>query len=144
MPGRHWPARHDHVRCGWAVAKRTMWPNGVVVLAPALDQHLRLGERVEHFAVQQLIPEVGSDTPIARTASATGLPCAVSTSTCRSLATICSGVLRFPASLNPATASPVSHSRRATSTGAGQSLLCRPAMAGRSSLRAERGEPYFR
>ena len=34
-------------------------------------------------------------TPIARTASATGRPCAVSTSTCRSLATISSAVCRF-------------------------------------------------
>ena len=65
---------------------------GIVVLAPLLDQHLRLSERVEHFAVQQLVPELCSVTPMERAASATALPCAVSTSTWRSLATISSGV----------------------------------------------------
>src|SRR3712207_3918226 len=57
--------------------------------------------------------------PIARTASATGLPWAVRTSTCRSLATICSGVLRFPAMSVPSVVIPASHSRRTTSRGAG-------------------------
>ena len=35
-----------------------MWPYGVVVPAPALDQHLGRPERAEHLAVQQLIPEL--------------------------------------------------------------------------------------
>src|SRR3712207_2961506 len=35
-----------------------MWPHGVVVLTPALDQYLGLPECAEHFAVQQLIPEL--------------------------------------------------------------------------------------
>jgi hypothetical protein len=30
-------------------------PDGVEVLAPLLDQHLRLAEGVEHLAVQQLV-----------------------------------------------------------------------------------------
>ena len=72
-----------------------------MVLAPLLDQHLRFPGRVEQLTVQQLVPEFGSVTPIARSASATVLPCAVSTSTCRSLATVCSGVLRFPPCPSP-------------------------------------------
>src|ERR671917_462798 len=44
-------------------------------------------------------PAPPSVTPIARTASATGRPCAVSTSTCRSLATISSAVCLFLAIL---------------------------------------------
>ena len=80
-----------------------MGPKGVVVPAPALDHDLRLLERIEHLAVEQLVPEpalgldprVTSVTPMERIASATGRPCAVSTSTCRSLATISSGLCLF-------------------------------------------------
>jgi hypothetical protein len=32
-------------------------PNGVVVLPPSFDEHAGFGERVEHLAVQQLVPE---------------------------------------------------------------------------------------
>jgi hypothetical protein len=71
----------------------------VVVPPPALDHDLGLRQRVEDLAVEQLVPEPTSLTPIARTASATGRPCAVSTSTCRSLATISSAVCRFLAIL---------------------------------------------
>ena len=71
----------------------------VVVPPPAFDHDLGLRQRVEDLAVEQLIPELTSVTPIARTASATGRPCAVSTSTCRSLATISSAVCRFLAIL---------------------------------------------
>jgi hypothetical protein len=35
-----------------------VWPYGVEVAAPLLDQHLGLPERVEHLAVQQLVPEL--------------------------------------------------------------------------------------
>ncbi len=72
-----------------------MRPGPIVVAPPFLDQHLRFPERVEHLAVQQLIPQLGSVTPIARTASATDLPCAISTSAWRSFATISSGVCAF-------------------------------------------------
>jgi hypothetical protein len=67
----------------------------VVVATPALDHDLRLLERIEHLAVEQLVPELTCVTPIERIASATGRPCAVSTSTCRSLATISSGLCLF-------------------------------------------------
>ena len=35
-----------------------MWPDGVVVAAPALDQHLGLLQRVEDLAVEELVPEL--------------------------------------------------------------------------------------
>jgi hypothetical protein len=66
-----------------------------VVPAPALDHDLRLLERIDDLAVEQLVPELTCVTPIERIASATGRPCAVSTSTCRSLATISSGLCLF-------------------------------------------------
>jgi hypothetical protein len=65
------------------------------VLAPTLDHDLGLLERGEDLAVEQLVPELTSVTPIDRIASATVRPCAVSTSTCRSFATISSGLCRF-------------------------------------------------
>ena len=37
----------------WLVAKRTMRPDGVVVIAPSLDQHLRLRQIIEDFPIQQ-------------------------------------------------------------------------------------------
>jgi hypothetical protein len=66
---------------------------------PAFDHDLGLRQRVEDLAVEQLVVELTSLTPIARTASATGRPWAVSTSTCRSLLTISSAVCRFLAIL---------------------------------------------
>ena len=60
--------------------------------APALNQDLRLPQAVEDLAIQRFVPYVTSVTPIERTASATDVPCEVSTSTWRSLATISSGV----------------------------------------------------
>jgi hypothetical protein len=65
------------------------------VPTPALDHDLRLLERIEDLAVEQLVPELTCVTPIERIASATVRPCAVSTSTCRSLATISSGLCLF-------------------------------------------------
>ena len=35
-----------------------MWPAGVVLAPPALDEHLRLQERVELLSGQQLIPQL--------------------------------------------------------------------------------------
>ena len=66
-----------------------------MVPAPALDHDLRLLERIEDLAVEQFVPELTCVTPIERIASATGRPCAVSTSTCRSFATISSGLCLF-------------------------------------------------
>jgi hypothetical protein len=46
-------------------------PDRVVVPAPALDDDLGFLERVEDLAVEQLVPELTSVTPIERIASAT-------------------------------------------------------------------------
>jgi hypothetical protein len=72
-----------------------VWAKGVVVATPALDDDLGLLERIDDLAVEQLVAELTSVTPIDRIASATVRPCAVSTSTCRSFATISSAVCRF-------------------------------------------------
>src|SRR5215207_4331497 len=80
--------------CGRPVGQRGVWAKGVIVATPALDDDLGLLERGENLAVEQLVPELTSVTPIERIASATDRPCAVSTSTCRSLATISSGLWR--------------------------------------------------
>jgi hypothetical protein len=65
------------------------------VATPALDEDLGFLQRGEDLAVEQLVPELTSVTPIEWIASATGRPCAVSTSTCRSFATISSGLCLF-------------------------------------------------
>ena len=67
----------------------------IVVSAPALDENLGLGEAVEDLTIEELVPELTALTPIERIASATLRPCDVSTSTCRSLATISSAEERF-------------------------------------------------
>ncbi len=36
-----------------------MWPPGIVVLTPALDDDARLGEAVEQLAVQELVAKLG-------------------------------------------------------------------------------------
>ena len=46
------------LRCRRSVADGTMRPDGVVVLAPMLDQHLGLLEGVEDLTVEQLIPKL--------------------------------------------------------------------------------------
>jgi hypothetical protein len=92
-PGRE--GRHPHLRGGWPVAQRRMGPNRIVVASPALDDDLRLAQRVEDLAVEQLVSKPTSVTPIERIASATGVPCATRTSTWRSLATISSGLCLF-------------------------------------------------
>src|SRR4051812_16108012 len=71
-----------------------MRPNRIVMASPALDDDLSFSEWVEDLAIQQLVPQT-SVTPMARIASATGVPCATSTSTWRSLDTISSGVCLF-------------------------------------------------
>ena len=38
-----------------------MGPDGIVMTAPALDDNLRLVESVEDLAVEQLVPEPGSE-----------------------------------------------------------------------------------
>ena len=72
-----------------------MRPDRIVVPAPTLDDDLGFLERREDLAVEQLVAELTSVTPIERIASATVRPCAVSPSTCRSLATISSGLCLF-------------------------------------------------
>ena len=39
----------------WALAKCTVWPLGVVVFPPLLDQDLSLTQTVEDFAIEQFI-----------------------------------------------------------------------------------------
>jgi hypothetical protein len=51
-----------------------MRPNGVVMPAPSLDKNLSLLERVEDLAVEQLVSELCSDTPIRRQNSPTVIP----------------------------------------------------------------------
>src|SRR5918995_2676396 len=96
---RSWPGKRSrpelNLGCGRPVGQRGVWAKGVIVATPALDDDLGFLERVEDLAVEQLVPEPTSVTPIERIASATIRPCAVSTSTCRSLATISSGLCRF-------------------------------------------------
>ena len=56
---------------GRPVGQRGVWAKGVVVATPALDDDLGLLERGEDLAVEQLVPELTSVTPIERIASAT-------------------------------------------------------------------------
>ncbi len=98
-----------------------MWAKGVVVPTPALDDDLGLLERGEDLAVEQLVPELTSVTPIERIASATGRPCAVSTSTCRSFATISSGLCRF-LDIDPSSSWPKAIPQGGTSQGADHPL----------------------
>src|ERR671913_412549 len=96
---RSWPRKRSrpelNLGCGRPVGQRGVWARGVIVPAPALDDDLGFLERIEYLAVEQLVPEPTSVTPIDRIASATVRPCAVSTSTWRSFATISSGLCRF-------------------------------------------------
>ena len=49
----------DAFRRGWTIPQCAMWPDGVGVDAPLLDEDLGLPEAVEDFAVQQFVPEPG-------------------------------------------------------------------------------------
>src|SRR5918995_6460267 len=96
---RSWSGKRSrpqlNLRCGRPVGQRGVWAKGVIVPRPALNDDLGLLERGEDLAVEPLVAELTSVTPIDRIASATGRPCAVRTSTCRSFATISSAVCRF-------------------------------------------------
>src|SRR5450830_2105197 len=67
----------------------------IVVASPAFDDDLSLPQRVEDFAVEQLVTQATSITPIWRIASTMPWPCETRTSTCRSLVTISSGLRLF-------------------------------------------------
>ena len=62
--------QHD-LRGGRDGAERRVRSKGVVVPTPALDDDLGLLERGDDLAVEQLVPELTSVTPIERMASAT-------------------------------------------------------------------------
>ena len=72
---RSWPGKRSRPQYdlwrGRDVAERRVRSNGVVVPAPSLDDDLGLQERGEDLAVEQLVPELTSVTPIERIASAT-------------------------------------------------------------------------
>ena len=51
--------RHEDLRSGSLVADRGVWPDGVVVTPPALDDDLRLAERVEDLAIEKLVSQAG-------------------------------------------------------------------------------------
>ena len=68
--GKRSRPQHD-LRGGRDGAERRVRSNGVVVPTPALDDDLGLLERGEDLAVEQLVPELTSVTPIERIASAT-------------------------------------------------------------------------
>ena len=68
--GKRCRPQHDLWR-GRDGAEQGGGPKGVVVPAPALDHDLRLLERIDDLAVEQLVPELTSVTPIERIASAT-------------------------------------------------------------------------
>src|SRR5215203_4192589 len=88
-------AGQDHLGGRRLVAQGRVGAAGVVVPPPALDHDLGFRQRGEDLAVEQLVTELTPATPIALTASATGRPCAVSTSICLNLATPSSAVCRF-------------------------------------------------
>src|SRR5262245_1140107 len=46
---------HDGFRCRWAIAQRTVGPNLIVGLPPALHEHLYLPECIKQFPIQQFI-----------------------------------------------------------------------------------------
>src|SRR5918993_1363795 len=97
---RSWPGKRSrpelNLGCGRPVGQRGVGAKGVVGATPALEDDLGLLERREDLAVEQLVAELTSVTPIDRSASATVRPCAVSTSTCRSFATISSWLRAIP------------------------------------------------
>src|SRR5215207_2758811 len=72
-----------------------MGPDRIVMPSPAFDDDLSLLQGGEDLAIQQLVSEPTSVTPMERIASVTRVPCATRTSTWRSLETISSGVCLF-------------------------------------------------
>ena len=51
--------RDEDLRCWWLVSERSVRAHGVVVPPPALDDDLRLGERVEDFPIEQFVAKPG-------------------------------------------------------------------------------------
>jgi len=54
----------DSIRCWWTIGKGAVRPDAVVVAPPALDQNLGFLEAVEDLAIEELVPELCSDTPM--------------------------------------------------------------------------------
>ena len=56
----HWQffSRDDDFRCRRSITQRAVRPDGVVVDAPLLDDHLCFSQRVEDLSVQQLIAQL--------------------------------------------------------------------------------------
>ncbi len=48
----------DRRRCRGSVAQRAVWPDSVVLVPPAFDEHLRLRQRVEDLPIQQLVAKL--------------------------------------------------------------------------------------
>ena len=46
-------------RCRRPVAERGVWPDRVVVDAPAFGQHAQFFHRVEDLTVEELVPQLG-------------------------------------------------------------------------------------
>src|SRR6516164_6632781 len=42
----------------WSVSQRGVWPDGVEVQAPAFSQHAQFLDRVEDFAIEELISQL--------------------------------------------------------------------------------------
>ena len=55
---RNWRGQ-DGFGSWWSVSQGAVRPDGIVMLAPLLDQDLGIAERTEDLAVEQLIPEAG-------------------------------------------------------------------------------------
>ena len=46
----------------WSIAQQTVWPDRIVMVTPAFDQHLLLRERIEYLRVQDFIPKLSIET----------------------------------------------------------------------------------
>ena len=57
--GESW---YEHLGCWSTVANRGMRPDRVVVTSPAFDDDLRLAQRIEDLAVEQLVAQPGIKT----------------------------------------------------------------------------------
>lgn len=80
-PGPPCSCSKHHVRSGWAVVQRRMWPHLIVVDPPGLDLDLRLLQREEDLPIQQFVPELCSEAAKAFMAVATDWPWTTRTST---------------------------------------------------------------
>src|SRR5215212_5863498 len=77
------------------VAQGRVRPHPIVVVLPCSDHDLRLAQAVEDLPLQALVLELCSEISASLQASARLLPCAICTSICRKLATICSALQFF-------------------------------------------------